>query len=152
MPGMGKARKNKAKRAPVKAGRKPAKKRPRRSSGPGHALAWAFRKTLKWGTVAAVWAVIVFGVIAAWYATDLPDVDKAFNATRRPVVTVLAADGSTLARRGDVYGRLMRLDELPEALPRAVLATEDRRFYSHFGIDIIGLGRAMAAKIGRAHV
>ena len=152
MPGMGKARKNKAKRAPVKAGRKPAKKRPRRSSGPGHALAWAFRKTLKWGTVAAVWAVIVFGVIAAWYATDLPDVDKAFNATRRPVVTVLAADGSTLARRGDVYGRLMRLDELPEALPRAVLATEDRRFYSHFGIDIIGLGRAMAANLAAGRI
>ena len=150
MPGMGKVRKSKAKRAPAKARRKPAKKS--FGSGLGRALAWAFRKTLKWGTVAAVWAVIVFGVVAAWYATDLPDVDKAFNATRRPVVTVLAADGSTLARRGDVYGHLMRLDELPKALPAAVLATEDRRFYSHFGLDIIGLGRAMAANLAAGRI
>jgi penicillin-binding protein 1A len=150
MPGMGKVRKNKTKRAPAKAGRKPAKKRS--GGGPVRALAWALRKTLKWGTVALVWAVIVLGVITAWYATDLPDVDKAFNATRRPAVTVLAADGSILARRGDVYGRLMRLDQLPSSLPAAVLATEDRRFYSHFGLDIIGLGRAMAANIAAGRI
>jgi len=80
-------------------------------------------------------------------SSDLPDVDKAFNATRKPTVTVLAADGAVLARSGDVYGRLARLEQLPPALPAAVLATEDRRFYSHFGIDLIGLARAMVANI-----
>ncbi|MDA1091212.1 MAG: PBP1A family penicillin-binding protein [Proteobacteria bacterium] len=94
-----------------------------------------------------MWAVIVFSLAAAWYATDLPDVDKAFSATRRPTITVLADDGAPLVRTGDVYGRLIGLNDLPKALPQAVLATEDRRFYSHFGIDIIGLGRAMAANL-----
>ncbi len=140
MTGMAKSRKNKVKRP---------KDRPKKGSGggTGRALAWMVRKTLKWGTVSTVWGVIAFTLLAAWYATDLPDVDKAFNATRKPTVTVLAADGAVLARTGDVYGRLARLEHLPASLPQAVLATEDRRFYSHFGIDIIGLGRAMAANI-----
>ncbi|MBC8337782.1 MAG: PBP1A family penicillin-binding protein [Rhodospirillales bacterium] len=127
-------------------------------AGPGlwrgflHGLGWTARKSLKWGTVSAIWGVIAFTLAAAWYGSDLPDVDKAFNATRKPTITLLAADGAVLARRGDVYGRLTRLEQLPESLPAAVLATEDRRFYSHFGIDIIGLGRAMAANVQAGRV
>ena len=88
---------------------KSSTKNPRKSSSKGRAprsrnvgggiwriIAWITRKSLKWSTVGAVWAVIVFSLPAAWYATDLPDVDKAFNATRRPIITVLAADGATL--------------------------------------------------------
>ncbi|NQV85180.1 MAG: PBP1A family penicillin-binding protein [Rhodospirillales bacterium] len=110
------------------------------------------RKSLKWGAVCAIWGLIAFTLAAAWYGSDLPDVDKAFNATRKPTVTVLAMDGTVLARSGDDYGRLARLDQLPPSLPAAVLATEDRRFYNHFGIDIIGLARAMAANIKAGRV
>jgi len=127
--------------------RKPGKPKAKLGGGLWRALAWMARKTLKWGTVAAVWAVITTTLAAGWYAADLPDVDKAFNATRRPTITVLASDGSTLARTGDVYGRLSRLADLPKALPNAVMATEDRRFYSHFGLDIIGLSRAVVANV-----
>jgi len=102
---------------------------------------------LKWASVAGVWGVIAFSLAAAWYATDLPDVTKAFNATRPPTVTLLAGDGSTLAVLGNVYGQAVALDDLPPEVSDAVLATEDRRFYSHFGIDIIGLSRAMVANI-----
>ena len=139
---------------------KSSTKNPRKPSGKGRAprsrnvgggiwriIAWITRKSLKWSTVGAVWAVIVFSLAAAWYATDLPDVDKAFNATRRPIITVLAADGATLVRTGDLYGRLSQLEDLPQALPQAVMATEDRRFYSHFAVDIIGLSRAMIANV-----
>ncbi len=44
---------------------------------------------------------------------------------------------------GDLYGMPVTLSDLPISLPRAVMATEDRRFYDHFGIDIIGLARAL---------
>ena len=115
--------------------------------GLGHNIFCVFSKLLKWGTVISVWGVVVFIIFAAWYASDLPKVDKAFNATRKPTVTVLAAGGEVLARTGDIYGQLVRLGELPPSLPAAVLATEDRRFYSHFGIDIVGLTRAMIANI-----
>ena len=94
---------------------------------------------------AAVWAVIALGGVLAWYAYDLPDVDRALAATRQPTITLLSADGAVIATRGDLYGLPVGLEELPPFLRRAVLATEDRRFYSHFGIDIIALARAALA-------
>ncbi|NQU59656.1 MAG: PBP1A family penicillin-binding protein [Rhodospirillales bacterium] len=144
---MGKVRKNKGKRAPAKDKAKAKKPTPRQGGGLWCALTWIFKKSLKWGAVAGVWAVIVLSIAAAWYATDLPDVEKAFNPTRRPTVTLLAADGGTLMTIGDVYGAPKGLDALPKTLVQAVLATEDRRFYSHFGLDVIGLARAMVANI-----
>ncbi|MCG8512430.1 MAG: transglycosylase domain-containing protein, partial [Rhodospirillales bacterium] len=126
------------KKAP-RAGRKAAPKK----TGPKRGfLRRAFGFLFKWTAVAAVWAVIAVGGLVAWYVTDLPDVADALAATRQPTVTLLAVDGSTIATVGDVYGLPVRLRELPPAVPQAVLATEDRRFYDHFGIDIIGLGRA----------
>jgi len=118
-----------------------------RRGWPRRLLAWAFKASLKWGTVAAVWAVIGFLGLAAWYGTDLPDVDQAFDATRRPTVTLVAVDGTPLLTVGDVYGVAARLAALPPALPKAVLATEDRRFYRHVGLDPIGLARAMVANL-----
>ncbi|RYI99948.1 MAG: PBP1A family penicillin-binding protein, partial [Acetobacteraceae bacterium] len=66
-------------------------------------------------------------------------------ATRRPSVTLLAADGSMLATQGDLYGETVRLRDLPAHLPAALMAVEDRRFRSHFGIDPWGLARAALA-------
>lgn len=96
-----------------------------------------------WGVVASIWLGVLGGAVLAYYAYDLPDVDDAFAATRRPAITILAADGSELATVGDMYGSAVSLQDLPPALPQAVLATEDRRYYSHFGVDLIGLARAM---------
>ena len=96
----------------------------------------------KWAAVAAIWVAVAVGGIVAWYAADLPDIDQALAPTRRPAITVLADDGSVLATLGDVYGRPLAVADLPPVLPRAVLATEDRRFYSHFGLDPLGLARA----------
>ncbi len=62
---------------------------------------------------------------------------------RQPSVTLLAADGSLLATYGDLYGEAVRLADLPPYLPAAVLATEDRRFYGHFGVDLRGVARAI---------
>ncbi|MDH5747980.1 MAG: PBP1A family penicillin-binding protein [Rhodospirillales bacterium] len=92
---------------------------------------------------AAVWAAIILGGILTWYAYDLPDVERAFTPERRPSITLLAADGSEMTTSGDVFAGAVRLEDLPPALTAAVLSTEDRRFRSHFGIDVIGLGRAM---------
>jgi len=126
---------------------KSAPGRPGRRSWPLRALAWTIGNSVKWGTVAAVWAVIGFLGLAAWYGTELPDVDGAFAAGRRPTVTLLAADGREFATIGDVYGAPISRAELPPALVNAVLATEDRRFYDHFGLDVFGLARAMIANV-----
>lgn len=109
-------------------------------------------KVLRWLATVAVWGMVALAGLLAFYAVDLPDVDAAAKATRRPVVAVRAADGATLATTGDLYGRPVRLDELPAALPQAIMATEDRRFYSHFGLDLIGLARAFVANVRAGRV
>jgi penicillin-binding protein 1A len=60
-------------------------------------------------------------------------------------VTFLDRYGNDLGSRGIKHNDALRLDEFPDHLIKATLATEDRRFYEHFGIDIPGLFRAMTA-------
>src|SRR3990172_12727442 len=98
---------------------------------------------LKWGLVAAAWSVFLGLCFTAWLAYDLPNPSRLNEIKRRPSVTLLAADGAILATYGDLYGRPVALAALPPYLPRAVLATEDRRFYGHFGLDPLGIARAV---------
>src|SRR5215211_6424269 len=58
-------------------------------------------------------------------------------------VTFLDRFGNEIGSRGIRHNDSVRLDEFPDHLIKATLATEDRRFYEHFGIDIPGLFRAM---------
>ena len=110
-------------------------------------------RSLAYGAaVAAVWGVIALGGLVAWYALDLPDIEGALARGRAPTVRFLAADGRELAAVGDLYGVPVRLGELPPVLPAAVLSMEDRRFYNHFGIDIIGLVRAAVANAGAGRI
>jgi penicillin-binding protein 1A len=111
------------------------------------AQGFGLARLVSWTLTLAVWGFIGLGGIMAWYAYDLPDVEQALKPTRQPTVTIQAVDGSTLATYGDLYGMPAQLKELPLDLPNAVLATEDRRFYDHFGLDLIGLARATVANV-----
>ena len=106
-----------------------------------------WKRVAYWVMVASVWGVMVLGVGAAYIAWDLPKIDEAITATRKPTIRVVTRDGVELARRGDRYGAPVRLDEMPPELPQAILATEDRRFYDHWGVDPIGIARAMWVNI-----
>ena len=88
-----------------------------------------------------IWGTIVLGAAIVYFISQVPDPIIAALDDRPPNVTVLAADGTVLAERGLRRGHV-RLDSLPPYLVQAVLATEDRRFYRHFGIDPLGLVRA----------
>lgn len=100
-----------------------------------------------WGTVAAVWAAIGLGGLFAYYAYRLPHSAKLEIPARPPSIQVDAVDGTTLAVRGKIRGHAVALRDLPPVLPQAVIATEDSRFYGHFGVDPIGLARAMIANL-----
>ena len=58
-------------------------------------------------------------------------------------VSFLDRYGNAIGHRGIKHNDSMPLDELPDNLIKATLATEDRRFYDHFGIDIVGTVRAL---------
>lgn len=117
---------------------------------PGTGRGWG-RRLIRWGLTLMVWGIIAVTLIVAWFAADLPRIDLAAAMTRRPSVTFEAADGSIIATYGENYGDVLDVKDLPPYLPGAVMAIEDRKFYYHFGIDPIGLARAMIvnARAGR---
>jgi penicillin-binding protein 1A len=127
---------------------KPRKRKPR-VKGSGRRLAAGL---LKWMGVLAIWGFFVGLCFVAWLAYDLPDLSRLTTATRRPSITLVTTDGQILASYGDLYGKPVNLDELPPYLPDALLATEDRRFYSHFGLDPRGLLRATLANFEAGHL
>ncbi|WP_341898147.1 PBP1A family penicillin-binding protein, partial [Ferrovibrio terrae] len=106
-----------------------------------------FGRLARLGLVVGIWGLVVIGGLFAWYAYDLPDFDDLYIVERKSSVTLKAADGMVLATYGDLYGEHQALQALPPHLPQALMATEDRRFYSHFGIDPLGLARATFANL-----
>ncbi|TCZ54266.1 transglycosylase domain-containing protein [Roseicella aquatilis] len=100
------------------------------------------RSLLGWLVQGLVFAALAGCALLLFFAWDLPRVDAAPAATRRPSVTLLSAEGALLATQGDLYGERVRLRDLPPHLPAALIAIEDRRFRSHWGLDPVGLARA----------
>ncbi len=106
-----------------------------------------------WGAVAAVWMVVALAGVFAYYASQLPPIDQLAVPKRPPNIAILADDGTLLVNRGDSGGPAVRLIDLPPYLPKAFIAIEDRRFYSHYGVDPLGIARALVRDIaGRGAV
>lgn len=82
------------------------------------------------------------GLVLGWFALDLPRIDLAAAMTRKPSITLVAENGDLVANYGDQYGDVVPVDAMSRWLPEAVMAIEDRRFYSHPGIDPLSLLRA----------
>ncbi|TVR06405.1 MAG: penicillin-binding protein, partial [Salinarimonadaceae bacterium] len=101
--------------------------------------------------VLGLWGAIAVAGVIAWHATQLPPIDRLQVPQRPPNIAILAEDGTLVANRGQTGGRNVSIRELPPHLPRAFVAIEDRRFYSHFGIDPMGIGRALVANVTSGH-
>ena len=78
-----------------------------------------------------------------WLSRDLPRPETALDASRRPGLTLQDRSGRTFATFGDIVGEPLRLANMPQSLPAAAVSVEDRRFWSHPGIDLVGIGRAI---------
>lgn len=82
----------------------------------------------------------------------LPDI-RTLNATKKERgITFESDDGKVIATYGDVTGRYIEYHQIPKPLIQAVLATEDRRFFSHMGIDIWGIVRAVTVNAAAGKV
>lgn len=109
-------------------------------------------RLVKWLFVLGLWAAIFGGSVLAWYASELPAIARSPKFDRKTAITVTDREGHTIARYGELKGESVQVKDLPPHLIHAVLATEDRRFYGHFGIDPIGLTRAVAANFLKGRV
>ena len=106
------------------------------------------RKTKPWRwlkrlVLLAVWGVALFLGFLVFVFLSLDDKDPFQIPGRAPGILVVAADGTKLVERGSFFGDEARLDRLPKHMIDAIVAIEDRRFWHHFGLDPIGLVRAL---------
>ncbi|RYF93091.1 MAG: PBP1A family penicillin-binding protein [Caulobacteraceae bacterium] len=101
-------------------------------------------------------AAALGGGVYVWrkYLTDvppLPDRAALFAVNRAPGIKFLDREGALIATRGPRYGERITLSQLPEHVPQAFLAAEDRRFYQHGALDLYGIGRAAVVNWRAGH-
>lgn len=132
---------------------KPAGKKTRRKSvkKAGNPISRAFRRLFRW-----IWRIvwgftwrisllvgIIIGLSTLFVYSTLPDVAKLLDGRARGSVTLLDREGDVFAWRGDQFGGVVRAETVSRHLKNAVVATEDKRFYLHPGIDPIGIASAV---------
>ena len=100
-----------------------------------------------WGAVLGLWAAIALVGVTVWVGAHLPPIQALEIPKRPPTIQIVGFDGSMLATRGEMAGANVSLKDLPPYLPKAFIAIEDRRFYSHYGVDPLGIARAAVANI-----
>ena len=132
-----------------KTARKPAKSkrvRSRRGSG-GGGFFGALRRLVYWSFVLCIWGGIALAGTVIYFAAKMPQTTTWAIPDRPPNVKIVSVKGDLIANRGASGGEAISLHDMSPYLPEAVVAIEDRRFYSHFGVDPIGFTRAMVANV-----
>ncbi len=128
--------------------RKSAVKRPRKKRNPIIAF---FLGILRW-IWRVVWAFtwrtgmafgLILGLAIAYVYMSLPDVKELVDGRAKGSVTLLDRDGKVFAWRGDQFGGVVTTDTVAESLKNAVVASEDKRFYRHFGVSPRGVAGAV---------
>lgn len=106
---------------------------------------------LRWGFFASIWTSILGVLILAYYFKGLPDLSDLKGQNGKQIVQINYANGNSITSRGEIYNSEISYYELPRHLVNAVVATEDRRFFKHIGVDVFGILRAFVAnqKAGR---
>ena len=122
------------------------KKNPRRKNKTKTSWKW---KLFKWAVLVVLTLFLLLcGYIFYCYVT-MPDIQKAITQTRQPSTVIMAENGNDIAKFGNVYASVIYPDKLPKNLTDAIIATEDKRFYKHFGFDVWGFSRAVLTNIFR---
>ncbi len=128
--------------------RRTGRKKTRRTGGGGGGVfrrmfRWVFR--LLWGLtwrVGAIVGLLLMLAVGVVYST-LPDVDALLDGRARGSVTLLDRNGKVFAWRGDQFGGVITASTVSPHLKNAVVATEDKRFYRHFGVSPRGVASAV---------
>ena len=106
------------------------------------------RRTRWWWISRAIAALLMlFFLTVLWLFFTAP-LSKSLEPVAPPQITLLAADGTPIARNGAIVDAPVEVETLPPHVVEAFLAIEDRRFYDHWGLDPRGIGRALVTGRG----
>ena len=108
---------------------------------------WLGRRKRWWALRAAGAVLLLFVLLVGWLALTAP-LSKSLEPIAPPQITLLAADGTPIARTGAIVDEPVRVEDLPPHVIEPFLAIEDRRFYDHWGVDPRGIARAAWTGVG----
>jgi penicillin-binding protein 1A len=126
---------------------RPGQARPAQPPKPKRKATWPYVLVML-----GAWGVIFGGLFFSHFLSSLPDVHNLMISGPSQDATILDDHGRLIARRGLTQGAMVRAQDLPDYVPNAFIAIEDRRFRSHMGIDPIGLTRAAVQNMINGHV
>ena len=106
---------------------------------------WIVR-LLRIGLVTAAIGLIVVGVSVAVAYSSLPSYAELKSSPNGQMIRVHAADGTVIVSIGPSYGDWLSIDQIPNVMKTAMVAVEDKRFFSHVGVDPIGIGRSLQVR------
>ncbi len=118
---------------------------------PRRGIRWGSIRWGRWIVRGMAAALVLLVVAIGWLAITAP-LSQSLKPPTPPSITLTAEDGTPIARRGAVIGAPVDAAKLPGHVREAFLAIEDRRFYSHWGIDPRGIARAAWANVGSGGV
>ncbi|MEP3332720.1 transglycosylase domain-containing protein [Sedimentitalea sp.] len=142
----------KTRKTPQKAKPAPRKRKAtRRKASDGGGIIGFFRRVIGW-ILRLIWSVtwrvgsvvcLIIGLWVGYIYTTLPDVTELFDGRARGSVTMLDRNGDVFAWRGDQFGGVITTESVSPNLRNAIIATEDKRFYRHFGVSPRGVASAV---------
>ncbi len=124
--------------------KKPAKKKSRsktKAAPEGRLKLWLWR-FFKTGLVVAIVGIIGLVSAVGFTMSSLPSYEALKKSPNGQMILVRARDGTEIMSLGPSFGEWLDIEDIPDVMKDAMVAVEDRRFESHFGIDPYGMGRA----------
>jgi penicillin-binding protein 1A len=94
-----------------------------------------------------IWSAGAAALLLVYETTQLPDISEIDLKQRSAGTRLIASNGVEFASFGDLYKKPIAFKKIPKPVINALLATEDRRFYNHLGLDPISIIRAMGVNL-----
>lgn len=108
---------------------------------------FSIKKILKISVILVFFAIISTFVLYLTLREELPDINSLKDVQWQTPMQIYSYDGSLISQFGEKKRKPLTFDEIPQQLIDALLATEDDRFYFHFGVDPIGMARAILGRL-----
>lgn len=110
-----------------------------------------FRRLLVWSGALTLIGVLALAVATGLAAQSLPSYEQLKASQNEQMIVVRARDGTQIVSLGPSYGKWLPSAQIPQVMKDAMLSTEDRRYYRHFGIDPVGVARSFYVRFRQGH-